>query len=96
MEIVSCARLSPQRDHESEDVAITLKDYTRQMKTLRKRLASPDRAIVKQIRGEIMKGPDQSERKEKEVDFDERLKSSLKNNIDNAVKEVIASVLQDG
>ncbi|KAF5611421.1 uncharacterized protein FSUBG_2254 [Fusarium subglutinans] len=46
-------------DDETEDNTFTLRDFTRQMKTLGKRLATPDRAIARHARREIMKKPDQ-------------------------------------
>ncbi|KAF4947775.1 hypothetical protein FGADI_10169 [Fusarium gaditjirri] len=46
-------------NEEMEDNVITLRDYTRQMKILGKRLATPDRAIAKRARREIMKKPEQ-------------------------------------
>lgn len=51
---------------ETEDNTITLRDYSRQMKTLAKRLTTPDRAIAKRARREILKKPD--EVGEQEVD----------------------------
>ncbi|CVK99299.1 uncharacterized protein FMAN_02154 [Fusarium mangiferae] len=44
-------------DDELEDNNISLRDYTRQMKTLAKRLTTPDRAIAKRARREILKKP---------------------------------------
>ncbi|KAF5723291.1 hypothetical protein FMUND_1925 [Fusarium mundagurra] len=46
-------------DEESEDNTITLRDYTRQMKILAKRLATPDRAVARRARREILKKPDE-------------------------------------
>lgn len=46
-------------DDESEDNAMTLRDFTRQMKILGKRLATPDRAVARRARKEIMKKPGQ-------------------------------------
>ncbi|KAG5747293.1 hypothetical protein H9Q69_002495 [Fusarium xylarioides] len=46
-------------DDETEDNAMTLRDYTRQMKILGKRLATPDRAVARRARKEIMKKPGQ-------------------------------------
>lgn len=46
-------------DDETEDNTITLRDYSRQMKTLAKRLTTPDRAIAKRARREILKKPDE-------------------------------------
>ncbi|KAF5675868.1 hypothetical protein FCIRC_7240 [Fusarium circinatum] len=46
-------------DEESEDNTITLRDYTRQMKILGKRLTTPDRAIARRARKEIMKKSDE-------------------------------------
>ncbi|KAF4501096.1 hypothetical protein FAGAP_2681 [Fusarium agapanthi] len=46
-------------DEESEDNIFTLRDYTRQMKILGKRLATPDRAIARRARREMLKMPDQ-------------------------------------
>ncbi|PNP61284.1 hypothetical protein FNYG_13970 [Fusarium nygamai] len=46
-------------DDEAEGNAITLRDYTRQMKILGKRLATPDRAVARRARKEIMKKPGQ-------------------------------------
>ncbi|SCO84522.1 uncharacterized protein FRV6_08649 [Fusarium oxysporum] len=79
-------------DDKTEDNVITLRDYTRQMKSLGKRLSTPDRAIVKRLRREILKKPEQLEQLEKqdqEVGFDDRLKYSLKNNTNHRVKEAI-------
>ncbi|KAF5573488.1 hypothetical protein FPCIR_13953 [Fusarium pseudocircinatum] len=81
-------------DDEMEDTAITLRDYTRQMKTPGKRLATPDRAIVKRLRREILKNPDQSQAKDQHVDVEELLRSNLEENIKHAVKEAIADVKQ--
>ncbi|KAI3575027.1 hypothetical protein IWW34DRAFT_872022 [Fusarium oxysporum f. sp. albedinis] len=81
-------------DDEMEDNAITLRDYTRQMKSIGKRLATPDRAIVKRLRREILKNPDQPQAKEQHLDVEELLRSSLENNIKHAVKEAIADVRQ--
>ncbi|KAK2690965.1 hypothetical protein QWA68_010801 [Fusarium oxysporum] len=81
-------------DDKMEDNAITLRDYTRQMKSLGKRLATPDRAIVKRLRREILKNPDQPQAKEQHVDVEELLRSNLENNIKHAVKEAIANVRQ--
>ncbi|KAF5618012.1 hypothetical protein F25303_13133 [Fusarium sp. NRRL 25303] len=46
-------------DDETEEDTITLREYTRQMKTLAKRLTTPDRAIAKRARGDILKKPDE-------------------------------------
>jgi len=51
--------ISISEDDEMEDDTITLRDYTRQMKNLAKRLATPDRAIARRARKEIMKKPGQ-------------------------------------
>ncbi|KAF5249660.1 hypothetical protein FANTH_4968 [Fusarium anthophilum] len=51
-------------DDEAEENTLTLRDYTRQMKALGKRLATPDRAIARRARREIMKKPDQSGQQE--------------------------------
>jgi hypothetical protein len=46
-------------DDESEDNTMTLRDFTRQMKILGKKLATPDRAIARRARREILKKPAQ-------------------------------------
>ncbi|KAF5550153.1 hypothetical protein FPHYL_9475 [Fusarium phyllophilum] len=79
---------------EMEDTAITLRDYTQQTKTLGKRLATPDKAIVKRLRPENLKNPDQSQAKDQHVDVEELLRCSLEENIKHAVKEAIADVRQ--
>ncbi|KAF5580453.1 hypothetical protein FPANT_9322 [Fusarium pseudoanthophilum] len=53
-------------DDESEDNTITLRDFTRQMKILGKRLATPDRAVARRARREILKKP--GEVREQEVE----------------------------
>ncbi|EWY97177.1 hypothetical protein FOYG_05652 [Fusarium oxysporum NRRL 32931] len=76
-------------DDKIEDNVITLRDYTRQMKSLGKRLSTPDRAIVRRLRREILKKPEQLEQQDKEAVFDDRLRYSLKNNTNHGVKEAI-------
>ncbi|KAF5628118.1 uncharacterized protein FTJAE_8993 [Fusarium tjaetaba] len=44
-------------DDEMEGNAMTLRDYTRHMKILGKRLATPDRAVARRARREILKKP---------------------------------------
>ncbi|EWG44912.1 hypothetical protein FVEG_05875 [Fusarium verticillioides 7600] len=86
--------IAPSEDDELENTAITLRDYSLQMKTLGKRLATPNRAIVKRRRREILKSPDQPHAKHQHVDVEELLRSNLEENIKHAVKEAIADVRQ--
>ncbi|RKL35808.1 hypothetical protein BFJ72_g8508 [Fusarium proliferatum] len=86
--------ISLNEDDEMEDTTITLHDYTRQMNSLGKRLATPDRATVKRIRREILKNPDQSQATDQHVDVEELLRFNLEKNIKHAVKEAIADVRQ--
>ncbi|KAG9504904.1 hypothetical protein J7337_004884 [Fusarium musae] len=79
-------------DDESEDNAMTLRDFTRQMKILGKRLATPDRTIARRARREILKKPDEVRDKEAVED------GPLKEYFDSYthLKDVWRTFLQNG
>ncbi|KAF5697337.1 hypothetical protein FGLOB1_12832 [Fusarium globosum] len=56
---ISNEPISISDDDEMEENTITLREYTRQMKTLAKRLTTPDRAIARCARREILKKPEE-------------------------------------
>ncbi|KAH6958069.1 hypothetical protein DER45DRAFT_628925 [Fusarium avenaceum] len=87
------------QDHLAEDC--TLRDYVNQMKQLGKRLASPERAVVKRLRAGMSALADLADQKDEDmekerraIDVERKFISNLKDTLIPAVKDAIADVSQ--